>query len=797
MLVGLILVMNAWKSRVLNTRRRAAGVPCRARRRMGAGERVWRGVPALLVLLVLAPAMAVAQQEVISSDFTQDGGTFELPDDTTLLVTDPDNDPTLSLINGASAEWGGNSIVVLGAGEDESGNLELLGGSSMNFGSTFVVGFRGTGEALIAGGSSLSTDGPVHLAAQTGGSEGTLTVSGEGSTLTSGGDLSIAHRWEGTGSLRIEDGAVVSTGGHGTVGRNFTGTAVVTGQDSTWSIAGELRMGNFADGDLTIADGGTVVSSGGRFSYVQGDTSLIVSGEGSSWTSQQGDVDIGMGRNAEVMISDGASVDIDTVPGLAEEVRIAHDSGTTSKVTVTGQDSTLTVNAFNMEVGRDGTGEMTITDGAKVDVTGDLFISFPRNSESPAPRGRIEVSGQGSELSGEELIVGKAAVGDSRRDGTLGELFVKNGGQVSVSEVRVGRLMGSRGRIFVNGEGSTLTNSGPMRVGWDDRGRMRVTDGGGVFSASGEIGGGRNDNDSLGWVTVAGAGSIWEIDGDLVMGGSLDLMTETNGDGTLSIHGGGEVKVGQSMRLWEGSLAEVEVLPGHGGGSGASPALSIDGDLTNHGLIRLLAAAEASQGVYVPVGVDGDWTGTGMVQTIGGTWDETNLDFHIAPSAIGTDGASSSLNLTVNQRLKITGGSRGELLAAFDSAGEASGGGQTIDFTATELSISTLGNEEVLGAWEFDTDLLSGTEVQLSMEVGEGWDPNLFSAWYNPDGVEWVEFETTIRYDGLHASFMVDSFSGYAISAIPEPSSVLLVLLAMLMALGGRGRCCGRLTSAV
>ena len=92
-------------------------------------------------------------------------------------------------------------------------------------------------------------------------SNGTVTITGSGSTWTIGQDLYIGDY--GTGSLTISDGAIAEGGG--VIGENSggNGTAVVDGSGSQWDVKNPLKVGPGGRGSLTIQSRGTVSSYGG------------------------------------------------------------------------------------------------------------------------------------------------------------------------------------------------------------------------------------------------------------------------------------------------------------------------------------------------------------------------------------------------------------------------------------------------------------------------------------------------------------------------------------------------------
>ena len=145
------------------------------------------------------------------------------------------------------------------------------------------------------------------------GSQGTVTVSGAGSTWTNTGTIVVGGL--GTGTLTIQDGGVVNSGGGGSVGlaAGSTGTVTVTGPGSTWnnSPGGGLNIGSFGTGTLTIANGGTVINNTaftaniGNGAGSQG--TVTVTGAGSTWSNSSG-VNIGNLGTGTLTIADGGVV---------------------------------------------------------------------------------------------------------------------------------------------------------------------------------------------------------------------------------------------------------------------------------------------------------------------------------------------------------------------------------------------------------------------------------------------------------------------------------------------------------
>ena len=119
----------------------------------------------------------------------------------------------------------------------------------------------------------------------------------------------------GTGTLTIENGGTVNSGGGGSIGLSAgsTGSVTVTGPGSTWnnSPGGGLNIGSFGTGTLTIANGGTVINDTaftaniGEGAGSQG--TVTVTGAGSTWSNSSG-VNIGNLGTGTLTIADGGIV---------------------------------------------------------------------------------------------------------------------------------------------------------------------------------------------------------------------------------------------------------------------------------------------------------------------------------------------------------------------------------------------------------------------------------------------------------------------------------------------------------
>jgi outer membrane autotransporter protein len=150
------------------------------------------------------------------------------------------------------------------------------------------------------------------------GSQGTVTVSGTGSTWTNIGTLVVGGL--GTGTLTIQNGGTVNSSGGGSVGLSAgsTGTVLVTGPGSIWnnSPGGGLNIGSFGTGSLTIINGGTVINNTAFTANIgEGAGSLgtvRVAGAASTWSNSSG-VNIGNLGTGTLTIAEGGVVTAPTI----------------------------------------------------------------------------------------------------------------------------------------------------------------------------------------------------------------------------------------------------------------------------------------------------------------------------------------------------------------------------------------------------------------------------------------------------------------------------------------------------
>ena len=203
-----------------------------------------------------------------------------------------------------------SSSIVLGPSTGSLGTLNIDAGGRATA-QNLIVGQSGIGMLVVQNGGTLTDIG--GLVGSLSGSQGTVTVSGPGSTWNSA-DIVVGSM--GTGTLIIQNGGtVISSAGGGSIGMvaGSIGTVTVTGPGSIWnnSPGAGLNIGGFGTGTLTIANGGMVINNTafpaniGNGAGSQG--TVTVTGAGSTWSNSSG-VNIGNFGTGTLTIANGGLV---------------------------------------------------------------------------------------------------------------------------------------------------------------------------------------------------------------------------------------------------------------------------------------------------------------------------------------------------------------------------------------------------------------------------------------------------------------------------------------------------------
>lgn len=564
-----------------------------------------------LSLLLASPAFADEAIEGTAETVRGDGsGTLPSPWNVTGTLSVGISSPaTLAVEEGGVVDATGD--VAIGVNLSSSVSvITLETGSSMRVGDSLVVGSIGDGILSLESGSTLEVMSDAYMG-MSGGTEGEATVTGLGSTWTVGGNLTVGNF--GIGTLTISDQAVVSNG-DGILAANIlsSGEVRVTGAGSTWTNSGVLFVGKVGGGELIVENGAAVSNGGlaalGRKAGSRG--AATVTGAGSTWTS-----------NDFLLVGDEGTGTLDiTDQGEVisnSQVRIGEDPTSTGVAKVIGAGSTW-ANSDQFAVGFWGNGSLTIADGGAV--TGAPYSTIGTWNDSV---GTVVVTGTGSTWSnGGELHIGSQGSGTLRID---------HGGKVSNTIGTVGDLPGSTGTVEVSGAGSTWTNSNFISVGNEGSGTVAVSDGATVTSAGAFIG----HRSGQGSVEVTGAGSLWDT--------SASVLVGYQGSGALTVSDGGVARSTATVYLAAdaGSEGSLRIGAASGDAPAAPGSLEVANVVFGDGDGEIVFNHTAAHYLFSP-----DIVGNGRIDLLAAT-----TELGDAAGFTGVTSVSAGATLLVNDTL--------------------------------------------------------------------------------------------------------------------------------------------------
>lgn len=347
---------------------------------------------------------------------------------------------TVTFKEGADATFR-DGVVLGNSSVDASGTLNVEGSGSTLTASVFTIGNVGNGTMTISDGGKVTaaeqtstsvSDKGVVFVARGDASTSSVTVTGDGSELAA---VSLYAGENGKATVEILDGGKLTLSDLLEIGRNTTSVSTVTvsGKSSTDTASSvttnRITVGNFGTGTLIIKDGATV-SGGGNVSVglsKDSNGTLTVSGSGSKLAlTTGGSLYIGNNGTGNATVSAGGVIEV------PDDIYLGYHNPTSDSVSASTGVGTLlvtgagsSVSATRLEVGRSGTGTLTLADGGAVTVnsgTGTLDIAKSSGSTGT-------------------LIIGAAAGSDAVAAGTLNAATVAFGSALTGSETSTGKIV--------------------------------------------------------------------------------------------------------------------------------------------------------------------------------------------------------------------------------------------------------------------------------------------------------------------------------------------------------------------
>lgn len=456
--------------------------------------------------------------------------------------------------------------------DQTSPNSTLISGGSAQALSTFI-GAAGSGQLTISNAGTLS-DTTAALGFQAG-STGVVTVTGAGSTWTNNGDLSIGRL--GSGTLKVLSGGSVSAVNVnvGDLAGSANGSLTVSGTGSSFTTSGGLIIGNLGTGNLMVANSGQVVSSGGAAVGGNGTGTASVDGAGSSWNAP-GFFIIGAQAQGSLSITNGA-----TVTGGATV--LGFQPGGFGSLTVSGPGSSLLTGV--LFVGFNGSGGpnlLTIANGGSVTVTSNTV-----NVGFGSTAGEIDIGAYAGQpavapgtLNASLLQFGGLTGGAIRFNHTSSnyafDTQLAGAGHI-IQDAGFTRLTanssGFTGIGFVNG--GTLAVTGSLA-----NAQAFVVQTGGMLAGNGTIGGTAHIDDGILAPGLNGAGTL-NIQGSLVMSSAATYLVQISGTATTSTAVTGTAQIGGAVSVQVlsrvSSTTTYTVLTGAGGVTGTFDTVVLNG----------------------------------------------------------------------------------------------------------------------------------------------------------------------------------------------------------------------------
>ena len=499
------------------------------------------------------------------------------------LTVGYEGDATLEITNGATvtssseSSWSSDYI-----GYQDSSNSAVTvdgDGSTWNSGQLFV-GYMGTGALSILNDAVVnSTRGCIG----DNGTSQTGVVTVDGSTWTihdpsewNDAELTIggSGAWQsGAGTLSITNNSHVSVEGKTSIAENSSAVGRI---DFGATNGGTLSTGSFYASASQVTGAGTIETHG----LVCDATLLFDSGHTATQSMSFGSATLNLALTSDYDLGVGyktsGSMTIDGVAITSNKGFVAYSGGSSGTATITGAGGSWTVNN-DFNVGKGGTGTVNVTGGANLSTNGwGNYLGSDSGSS-----GTVKVNGNATWDCNGDLYVG----GGNWSDNAPGMVEISTGGTVNCnSTTYLGYYgTGSEGTVTVNGAGSTLNaTGGDLWIGHWTPGAMSVLNGGKVASGTSYIGGeGTWTDDKTSTVTVSGAGSTWECDGDLRLGAEWG-----NGYGVLNIGAGGAVTCNETMVVGPYYEDITSVVNFSGGTLTTRTILALQEQVTGNGTIN-------------------------------------------------------------------------------------------------------------------------------------------------------------------------------------------------------------------
>ena len=367
----------------------------------------------------------------------------------------------VAIADGGALTVSGGSLTTTGSVDVAQGSLTLNNGATGNF--------SGNGDA----GPTYALQ--IGIAQYNSGSfygDGTIKVDGSGTILTT--DTGILVGAGGSGTLTISNGAAVSTGdtlgaalAETDIGDVGEGTVTVTGTGSSLTTAAPLVIAAATDsyGSLTIADGATVTSDAGDGDYAgiispdgYSEGNVTIEGAGSEWTVEQ-NLALGLESSAYVMLQDGGVLAVDGTAIVANAGGTLNLSG--AGTALQASNAAMTMQNFSLVI--DSASSVSLA-SLTLQEHGSLFLGLGTDAAEALSNltlaDTLAVNGGRVELNQGSADIGQITIGDGG-DVQIGSAVVDLNSAVTMDGGTFDELDGapSAGFILTGGVDLVYTES--------------------------------------------------------------------------------------------------------------------------------------------------------------------------------------------------------------------------------------------------------------------------------------------------------------------------------------------------
>ncbi len=371
-----------------------------------------------------------------------------------------------------------------------------------------------------------------------------------------------------TGSMTIAGGAQVvsSSGSVGSYGGD--GTVLITGDGSSWTTSGRLGVGGYGLGNLTIEDGATASSGDG----IVGDSyqGHAVVRSGGRWDNT-GQLTVGSYGLGTLLIESDSTV-------TSNQGYVGAGPGSEGSVTVSGAGSRWEVSDYGITLGNYGVGSLTIENGGLVHSPGSIDLG----TSSATASGTLTMNGTAGNLAVLETwgVFAGAGTASVSIDGGLLRATDNNAGFFSYFGTRTISL-GANGLVFdTNGHAIGID---PRLVGLG----FLTKEGEGVLTLAGENAYSGGTTISAGTLALGDGGNTGSILGDVTNNAALAFNRSDSVIFAATISGTGQVLqkgsgttilTGTNTYLGGTAITNGTLQLGAGGTTG-----TILGDVVNNG----------------------------------------------------------------------------------------------------------------------------------------------------------------------------------------------------------------------